>query len=86
MALKSGATPCPYCGTECSFNLAVQDGRAAGTEPYRYSPVDEEKVHPKGTYVHDSPTDIPLALSSHGIRAEGDTMFEPTLGRTAYAN
>ncbi len=32
------------------------------------------------------PMDIPLALFSHAIRTEGDTAFEPKLGRASYTN
>ncbi len=32
------------------------------------------------------PMDIPLALFSHAIRVEGDTAFEPKLGKAPYSN
>ncbi|MDD1658510.1 MAG: Coenzyme F420 hydrogenase/dehydrogenase, beta subunit C-terminal domain [Methanomicrobiales archaeon] len=32
------------------------------------------------------PMDIPLALFSHAIRVEGDTAFEPKLGKATYTN
>jgi formate dehydrogenase subunit beta len=32
------------------------------------------------------PMDIPLALFSHAIRVEGDTAFEPKLGKPTYSN
>ena len=53
MTLKYVQTTCPYCGTGCSFNLVVQDGKVVGTAPYRRSPVNEGKVCPKGTYAHE---------------------------------
>lgn len=53
MTLQYVATTCPYCGTGCSFNLVVQDGKVVGTAPYRRSPVNEGKVCPKGTYAHE---------------------------------
>lgn len=43
-------TTCPYCGTGCTFNLVVQEGKAVGIAPYHRSPVNEGKVCPKGTY------------------------------------
>ena len=32
------------------------------------------------------PMDIPLALFSHAIRVEADSMFEPKLGASSYKN
>ncbi len=46
-------TTCPYCGTGCSFNLVVKDGKVQGTAPYHRSPVNEGKVCPKGLYAHE---------------------------------
>lgn len=45
-------TICPYCGTGCSVNLIVQDGKITGTTPNIRSPVNEGKLCPKGTYCH----------------------------------
>lgn len=45
-------TICPYCGTGCSVNLIVQDGKIIGTTPNIRSPVNEGKLCPKGTYCH----------------------------------
>ena len=53
MDLKYVQTTCPYCGTGCSFNLVVKDGKVVGTAPYQRSPVNEGKVCPKGTYAHE---------------------------------
>ena len=53
MELKYVQTTCPYCGTGCSFNLVVKDGKVVGTAPYHRSPVNEGKVCPKGTYAHE---------------------------------
>jgi formate dehydrogenase alpha subunit len=50
MDLKYVRTTCPYCGTGCSFNLVVKDGKVCGVQPYHRSPVNEGKVCPKGTY------------------------------------
>jgi formate dehydrogenase alpha subunit len=53
MDLKYVQTTCPYCGTGCTFNLVVKDGKVAGVAPYHRSPVNEGKVCPKGTYAHE---------------------------------
>jgi len=53
MDLKYVQTTCPYCGTGCTFNLVVKDGKVVGTAPYHRSPVNEGKVCPKGTYAHE---------------------------------
>ena len=53
MDLKYVQTTCPYCGTGCSFNLVVKDGKVVGTAPYHRSPVNEGKLCPKGTYAHE---------------------------------
>jgi formate dehydrogenase (coenzyme F420) alpha subunit len=53
MDMKYVQTTCPYCGTGCSFNLVVKDGKVVDTAPYHRSPVNEGKVCPKGTYAHE---------------------------------
>jgi formate dehydrogenase alpha subunit len=53
MAMKYVQTTCPYCGTGCTFNLVVKDGKAVGVQPYHRSPVNLGKVCPKGTYAHE---------------------------------
>ena len=53
MDMKYIQTTCPYCGTGCSFNLVVKDGKVTGVAPYNRSPVNEGKVCPKGTYAHE---------------------------------
>jgi formate dehydrogenase major subunit len=53
MDMKYVQTTCPYCGTGCTFNLVVRDGKAVGVAPYHRSPVNEGKVCPKGTYAHE---------------------------------
>jgi formate dehydrogenase alpha subunit len=53
MAMKYVQTTCPYCGTGCTFNLVVKDGKAIGVQPYHRSPVNLGKVCPKGTYAHE---------------------------------
>ena len=70
MTLKYVATTCPYCGTGCSFNLVVQDGKVVGTAPYRRSPVNEGKVCPKGTYAHEF-VNSPDRLTKPLIKKDG---------------
>ena len=53
MDVKYVQTTCPYCGTGCTFNLVVKDGKVVDTAPYHRSPVNEGKVCPKGTYAHE---------------------------------
>ncbi len=53
MDIKYVQTTCPYCGTGCTLNLVVKDGKVVGTAPYHRSPVNEGKVCPKGTYAHE---------------------------------
>jgi formate dehydrogenase alpha subunit len=53
MDMKYVQTTCPYCGTGCTFNLVVKDGKVIDTAPYHRSPVNEGKVCPKGTYAHE---------------------------------
>ncbi len=52
MSFSQTTTTCPYCGTGCSLNLIVQDGKVTGTAPYYRSPVNEGRICPKGTYCH----------------------------------
>ncbi|HNT08151.1 MAG TPA: molybdopterin-dependent oxidoreductase, partial [Methanoculleus sp.] len=70
MTLQYVATTCPYCGTGCSFNLVVQDGKVVGTAPYRRSPVNEGKVCPKGTYAHEF-VNSPDRLTKPLIKKDG---------------
>jgi len=51
--MKYIQTTCPYCGTGCSFNLVVNEGKVVGVAPYQRSPVNEGKLCPKGTYAHE---------------------------------
>lgn len=53
MELKYVPTTCPYCGTGCSFNLVVVDGKVVDTAPYQRSPVNEGKLCAKGAYAHE---------------------------------
>ncbi|HOP67544.1 MAG TPA: hypothetical protein PLM96_07885, partial [Methanoregulaceae archaeon] len=53
MDVKYVQTTCPYCGTGCTFNLVVKDGKVSGVSPYQRSPVNQGKVCPKGTYAHE---------------------------------
>jgi formate dehydrogenase alpha subunit len=53
MDLKYVQTTCPYCGTGCTFNLVVKDGKVIGVDPYHRTPVNEGKLCPKGVYAHE---------------------------------
>ncbi len=53
MAINYVPTNCPYCGTGCSMNLVVEDGKVVGVAPYQRSPVNEGKLCPKGVYAHE---------------------------------
>ena len=70
MDLKYVQTTCPYCGTGCSFNLVVKDGKVVGTQPYKRSPVNEGKVCPKGTYAHEF-VNSPDRLTKPLIKKDG---------------
>jgi len=70
MDLKYVQTTCPYCGTGCSFNLVVKDGKVVGTAPYHRSPVNEGKVCPKGTYAHEF-VNSPDRLTKPLIKKDG---------------
>jgi formate dehydrogenase alpha subunit len=63
-------TTCPYCGTGCSFNLVVSEGKVVGTAPYQRSPVNEGKVCPKGTYAHEF-VNSPDRLTKPLIKKDG---------------
>ncbi|PWR72433.1 formate dehydrogenase subunit alpha [Methanospirillum stamsii] len=74
-------TICPYCGTGCSVNLIVNDGKIVGTTPNIRSPVNEGKLCPKGTYCHQfihSPDRLKKPLVRKGdvfIETDWDTAY-----------
>jgi formate dehydrogenase alpha subunit len=70
MNVKYVQTTCPYCGTGCSFNLVVSEGKVVGTAPYQRSPVNEGKVCPKGTYAHEF-VNSPDRLTKPLIKKDG---------------
>ncbi len=70
MDMKYVQTTCPYCGTGCTFNLIVADGKVTGTAPYQRSPVNEGKVCPKGTYAHEF-VNAPDRLKTPLIKKDG---------------
>ncbi len=70
MNVKYVQTTCPYCGTGCSFNLVVREGKVVGTAPYQRSPVNEGKVCPKGTYAHEF-VNSPDRLTKPLIKKDG---------------
>jgi formate dehydrogenase major subunit len=70
MEFKYVPTTCPYCGTGCSFNLVVKDGKVVGTAPFQRSPVNEGKVCPKGSYAHEF-VNAPDRLKTPVIKKDG---------------
>jgi formate dehydrogenase alpha subunit len=70
MDVKYVQTTCPYCGTGCSFNLVVSDGKVSGVAPYHRSPVNEGKLCPKGIYAHEF-VNSPDRLTKPLIRKDG---------------
>jgi formate dehydrogenase major subunit len=75
-------TICPYCGTGCSVNLIVQDGKVVGTNPNIRSPVNEGKLCPKGTYCHQfihSPDRLKKPLVRKGgvfVETDWETVYQ----------
>ncbi len=74
MAFSQVTTTCPYCGTGCSLNLVVKDGKVLSTAPYFRSPVNEGRICPKGTYCHQF-IHSPDRLRKPLIR-KGDIFYE----------
>ena len=68
--LKYIQSTCPYCGTGCSFNLVVSDGKVVGISPYTRSPVNEGKLCPKGMYANEF-INSPDRLTTPQIRKDG---------------
>ena len=68
--LKYVTTTCPYCGTGCSFNLVVRDGKTVGVTPFTRSPVNEGKLCPKGMYAHEF-VNSPDRLTTPLIKKDG---------------
>ena len=68
--LKYVQSTCPYCGSGCSFNLVVKDGKVVDTAPYTRSPVNEGKLCPKGNYAHEF-VNSPDRLTTPLIRKDG---------------
>lgn len=74
MELKYVPTVCPFCGTGCSFNLVVKDGRVAGTAPFQRSPVCDGKTCQKGHYAYEL-VNSEARITSPMIR-KGDELVE----------
>jgi len=68
--LKYVQSTCPYCGTGCSFNLVVSNGKVVGVSPYPRSPVNEGKLCPKGMYANEF-INSPDRLTTPLIRRDG---------------
>jgi formate dehydrogenase alpha subunit len=70
MDVKYVQSTCPYCGTGCTFNLVVKNGKVSGIAPYQRSPVNEGKLCPKGNYSHQF-VNSPDRLTTPLIKKEG---------------
>ena len=64
-------TTCPYCGTGCSFNLVVKDGKVVDTAPYDRSPINEGRICQKGKYAHEF-VNSPDRLKTPLVRKNGE--------------
>ncbi|UUX92038.1 formate dehydrogenase subunit alpha [Methanoplanus endosymbiosus] len=71
MDLKFVQTTCPYCGTGCTFNLVVKDGKVVGSTAYQRSPVNMGKTCPKGTYAYEF-VNSPKRLTTPLIKKDGE--------------
>jgi formate dehydrogenase major subunit len=50
MEIKYVTTTCPYCGTGCTLNLVVKNGKISGVQPCQRGPVNEGKLCQKGMF------------------------------------
>ena len=79
--LRFVTTTCPYCGTVCSFNLAVRDGRVRGIEPWHSPPINEGKLCQNGRYAHEF-IHHPDRLTTPLIKRDG--VFVPSSWEEAF--
>jgi formate dehydrogenase major subunit len=63
-------TTCPLCGTGCSFDLNVKDGRVVGVTTYADAPVNGNALCVKGRF-HTDMINSPLRLTKPLIRRDG---------------
>ena len=71
MEIKFVTTTCPYCGSGCSFNLVVKDGKIIDTQPCQRGPVNEGKLCPKGVFGFEF-INSPDRLTTPLVRKNGE--------------
>ena len=83
---------CPVCFTSSDLlkkgSLMVKPGELPPNPMFhlrRFAHISDSCVN-CGQCEELCPMDIPMALFSHAIRAEGDAAFEPKLGKSTYSN
>ncbi|MDD4299545.1 MAG: molybdopterin-dependent oxidoreductase [Methanomicrobium sp.] len=76
MEFKYVPTVCPFCGTGCSFNLVVKDGKVVGTAPFQRSPVCDGKTCQKGHFAYEL-VNSPARLTKPMVK-KGDALVEAT--------
>ncbi|MBP2132688.1 formate dehydrogenase major subunit [Methanomicrobium sp. W14] len=76
MEFKYVPTVCPFCGTGCSFNLVVKDGKVVGSAPFHRSPVCDGKTCQKGHFAYEL-VNSPARLTTPMIK-KGDALAEAT--------
>jgi formate dehydrogenase subunit beta len=83
---------CPVCTTALAGSLKgsmmVEGGKVPPSPMFhmrRFAHISDSCIN-CGQCEELCPMDIPLALFSHAIRTEGDTVFAPKLGEPAYKN
>ena len=74
MEFKYVPTVCPFCGTGCSFNLVIKEGKVVGTAPFQRSPVCEGKTCQKGHFAYEL-VNSPARLTKPMIK-KGDGLVE----------
>ncbi|MBN2733910.1 MAG: molybdopterin-dependent oxidoreductase [Methanomicrobiaceae archaeon] len=74
MEFKYVPTVCPFCGTGCSFNLVVKDGKVVGTAPFQRSVVCDGKTCQKGHFAYEL-VNSPARLTTPMIK-KGDALVE----------
>ena len=79
MDFKYVQTTCPFCGTGCSMNLAVTNGKVSGTQPFQRSPVNEGRLCRKGGFCEEfinSPERLETPLIRKGDKLEAASWDE----------
>ena len=78
-------TTCPLCGTGCSFDLNVKDGRVVGVTTYSEAPVNGNALCVKGRF-HTDMINSPLRLTKPLVRRSGqleEATWDEALGLVA---